>query len=174
MTSSAISTRPVATSTGHRLTRSSSAANSLALTPRQLVSFATMFSLMIFRSSTLIPSSFLELEAQVQSLLDAARVAIDSVNAKGDTVAARLQNILARITEVTKYGAHEGAARAIAVVSTMSGVDYRQWAPVFPELGPWHDAFEELVEDLYYTADAVARDVSSEGVIGNLFGEESD
>ena len=83
-----------------------------------------MFSLMIFRSSTLIPSSFLELEAQVQSLLDAALVAIDSVNARGNTVAARLQNIPARITEVIKYGAHEGAARAIAVVSTMSGVDY--------------------------------------------------
>ena len=129
---------------------------------------------MIFRSSTLIPSSFLELEVQVQSLLDAARVAIDSVNARGDTVAARLQNIPTRITEVAEYGAHEGAARAIAVVSTMSGADYRQWVPVFPELGLRRDAFEELVEDLYYPADAVARDVSSEGVISNLFGEESD
>ena len=64
--------------------------------------------------------SFLELEAQVQSLLDATRVAIDSVNARGNTVAARLQNIPARVTEVTEYGAHEGAARAIVVISTMS------------------------------------------------------
>ena len=56
----------------------------------------------------------------------------------------------------------------------MSGVDYWQWVPVFPEPGPRRDAFEELVEDLYYPADAVARDVSSEGVISNLFGEESD
>ena len=85
-----------------------------------------------------------------------------------------LQNIPARVTEVAEYGAHEGTARAIAVVSTMSGVDYRQWAPVFPEPGSRRDAFEELVEDLYYPADAVARDVSSEGVISNLFGEESD
>jgi len=96
------------------------------------------------------------------------------VNARGDTVVARLQNIPARVTEVAEYGAHEGTTRAIAVISTMSGVDYRQWAPVFPEPGPRRDAFEELVEDLYYPADAVARDVSSEGVISNLFGEESD
>ena len=96
------------------------------------------------------------------------------MNARGDTVVTRLQDIPARVTEVAEYEAHEGAARAIAVVSTMSGADYRQWAPVFPEPGPRHDAFEELVEDLYYPADAVARDVNSDGVISNLFGEESD
>ena len=107
-------------------------------------------------------------------MLDAARVAIDSVNARGDTIAARLRDISARVTEVTEHGAHKGAARAIAVISTMSGADYRQWAPVFPEPGPRRNAFEELVEDLYYPADVVARDVSSEGVISNLFGEESD
>ena len=90
---------------------------------------------MTFRFSILIPSSFLELEAQVQSLLDATRVAIDSVNARGNTVVACHQNIPARVTEVAEYGAHEGAARAIAVVSTMSEADYRQWEPVFPEWG---------------------------------------
>ena len=56
----------------------------------------------------------------------------------------------------------------------MSRADYRQWAPVFPEPGPQCDAFEELVEDLYYPVEAIARDVSSEGVNSNLFGEESD
>ena len=95
------------------------------------------------------------------------------MNVRGDTIVARLQNIPARVTEVAEYGAHEGAAKAIAVVSTMFGADYRQWAPVFPEPGPRRDAFEELVEDLYYPVDAVARDVSSEGFISNLFGEES-
>ena len=95
------------------------------------------------------------------------------VNARGSTVATRLRNVPARVTEVAEYGVHAGAARAIAVVSTMSGADYWQWAPVFPEPGPRRDAFEELVEDLYYPADAVARDFNSDGVISNLFGEES-
>ena len=133
-----------------------------------------MSSLMTFRFPTLIPSSFLELEAQVQPLLDVARVAIDSVNARGDTVAARLQSIPARVTEVAKYGAHEGAARAIAVVSTMSGADYRQWEPVFPEWGAARDAFDELVDDLSLAAYAIVADVSLEGVVSNLFGAESD
>ena len=96
------------------------------------------------------------------------------MNVRGSTVAAHLRNVPARIREVAEHGVHAGAARAIAIVSTMSGADYRQWAPVFPKPGPRSDAFEELVEDLYYPADAVARDVSPEGVISNLFREESD
>ena len=78
---------------------------------------------------TLLPS---DLESQVQTLIDASRVAINSVNVWGSTVAARLQNIPAHVQEVARYGAHVGAARAIAVVSTMSEADYWQWEPVFP------------------------------------------
>ena len=96
------------------------------------------------------------------------------MNARGNTIAARLQNIPARVTEVAEHGAHEGAARAIAVISTMSGADYRQWEPIFPEPGLRRDAFEELVDDLYYPADAVVGDVSLDGVVSNLFGAESD
>ena len=96
------------------------------------------------------------------------------VNAKGSTVAARLRNVPARIKEVALFGAHEGAARAIAVISTMSGVDYRQWELVFPEWGARQEAFEELVDDLYFPVDTIVGDVSLDGVVGNLFGAESD
>ena len=92
----------------------------------------------------------------------------------GNTIVARLQNIPACVTEVAEHGAHKGAARAIAVISTMSGADFWQWVPIFPEPGPQREAFEELVDDLYHPADAVAGDVSAEGVISNLFEEESD
>ena len=64
------------------------------------------------------------------------------MNARGSTVAARLRNVPARIKEVARFGAHEGAARAIAVISTMSGADYRQWELVFPEWGARQEAFE--------------------------------
>ena len=114
------------------------------------------------------------MESQVQTLLEASRVAIDSVNARGSTVAARLRNVPARVMEVAEHGVHAGTARAIAVVSTMSRVDYRQWEPVFPEWGARREAFEELVDDLYYPADAIIGDVSLDGVVGNLFGAESD
>jgi len=95
------------------------------------------------------------------------------VNARGSTVATRLWNIPARVKELARYGAHEGAARAIAVVSTMSGADYRQWEPVFPEWGAVREDFEELIDDLYFLADAIIGDVSLDGVVGNLFGAES-
>ena len=114
------------------------------------------------------------MESQVQTLLEASRVTIDSVNARGSTVAARLRNVPARVMEVAEHGVHAGAARAIAVVSTMSGADYQQWETVFPERGAAREDFEELVDDLRYVADAIIDDVSLDGVIGNLFGEESD
>ena len=114
------------------------------------------------------------MESQVQTLLDASRVAIDSVNARGSIVAARLRNISARVNQVARHEAHEDTARAIAVVSAMSRTDYRRWEPVFPEWGTAWEDFEELIDGLYFPADAVVGDVSLDGVVSNLFGEESD
>ena len=96
------------------------------------------------------------------------------MNARGSTVAARLWNIPARITEVVEHGVHAGAARAIAVVSTMSGADYWQWEPVFLEWGAVRDAFDELVDDLSRPTDAIVANVSLDGVVSKLFGAESD
>jgi len=114
------------------------------------------------------------LEAQVQTLLDASQVAIDSVNARRSTAAARLRNIPAHIKEIAGHGVHVGAARAIAVVFTMSGADFRQWEPVFPEWGMAREDLDELVDDLRFVADAFVDDVRLDGVVSNLFGEESD
>ena len=96
------------------------------------------------------------------------------MNVRESTVDACLWNVPARVTEVAEHGVHAGTARAIAVVSTMSGVDYRLWEPVFPEWGARQEAFEELIDDLYFPADAIVGDISLDGVIGNLFGAESD
>jgi hypothetical protein len=60
------------------------------------------------------------------------------------------------------------------MVSTMSGADYRQWEPVFPEWGVVREDFQELIDDLYFPADAIIGDVSLDWVVGNLFGAESD
>ena len=76
--------------------------------------------------------------------------------------------------EVAEHGVHASAARAITVVSTMSGADYQQWEPVFPEWGEARNAFDELVDDLSLPAGAIVADVSLEGVVSNLFEGESD
>jgi hypothetical protein len=60
------------------------------------------------------------------------------------------------------------------MVSTMSGADYRQFQPVFPEWGAVREEFEDLVDDLSIITDAIVDDVSLEGVVSNVFGEELD
>ena len=60
------------------------------------------------------------------------------------------------------------------MVSTMSGADYRQFQPVFPEWGAEREEFEDLVDDLSIVTDAIVDDVSLEGVVSNVFGEELD
>jgi hypothetical protein len=105
--------------------------------------------------------------------LAAAQVSIDSVNVRGSTVAARLRNVPARVTEVAEHGVHSGAAKAIAIISTMSGADYRQWEPVFPEWGAAREAFDELVDDLSLPTDTIIPDVRLKGVVSNLFRAES-
>jgi hypothetical protein len=116
---------------------------------------------------------FSDLESQVQALLDAAHTATESVNTRGGTVTARLQNIPSRVREIAGYGAHQGAAVAIAMVSTMSGSDYQTFHLVFPE-GEAREEFDELVDDLSVVADAIVADISLDTVIGSVFGEESD
>ena len=76
--------------------------------------------------------------------------------------------------EVAEHGVHAGAARDIAVVSTISGAYYRQWELVFPEWGAARDAFDELVDDLSLAADTIVVDVSLDRVVSNLFGAKSD
>ena len=44
-----------------------------------------------------------------------------------------------------------------------------QWEPVFPEWGTAREDFQELVDDIRYVTE-----LSLDGVVGNLFGEESD
>ena len=98
---------------------------------------------------------------------------MDSVNARGGTVAADLQNIPSRVREVAGHGAHQGAAVAIAVVLTMFGEDYRMFDPVFL-VGDAREEFDELVNDLSIVADAIVDNISLDAVVGSVFGEESD
>ena len=56
----------------------------------------------------------------------------------------------------------------------MSGADYWQWEPVFPEWGAAWEDFDKLVDDLSLVADTIVDDVSLDGVVSNLFGVESD
>ena len=93
------------------------------------------------------------------------------VNAWGDTVVARLQDIRNRVWEVAGHRVHRGAAFTIAAVQTMSESDNKTFHPVFPEGDEWED-FYELVDDLSIVADVVVEEVSLDAVISSVFDDE--
>ena len=95
------------------------------------------------------------------------------MNARGDTITARLQDVHNRVREVTSHGLHRGADVALAVVQTLSGNDLRTLHPIFPEGEAWEE-FEELADDLSMVATTIAEDVSLDVVIGNVFADDSD
>ena len=92
------------------------------------------------------------------------------MNTRGNTVAARLEDIPNCVREVAGHGVRCGAAVALATSQLETGHDFLQDKPVHFLLGSedWW-AFEELADDKEMAAAAISEDVSIEAVIGNVF-----
>ena len=95
------------------------------------------------------------------------------MNARGDTVAARLQDIPNHVREVAGHGVRRGTAVALAIAQFQTGHDLLQIEPVHLPLGSedWW-VFEELTDDMEMAAAAISEDVSIEAVIGNVFADD--
>ena len=95
------------------------------------------------------------------------------MNARGNTVDARLQDIPNRVREVAGHGVRRGAAVALATAQFQTGHDLLQVELVHLPLGSedWW-VFEELAYDMEVAAAAISEDVSKEAVIGNVFADD--
>ena len=95
------------------------------------------------------------------------------MNARGDTVVARLQDIPNRIREVAGHGVRRGTAVALATAQFETSHDLLQVEPVYFPLGSedWW-AFGELADDMEMAAAAISENVSIEAVIGNVFADD--
>ena len=95
------------------------------------------------------------------------------MNARGNTVAARLRDIPRHVREVAGHGVRRGAVVALATAQFQSGHDFLQVEPVHLPLGSedWW-AFEEPADDMEMAAAAISEDVSIEAVIGNVFADD--
>ena len=95
------------------------------------------------------------------------------MNARGNTVAARLEDIPNRVREVASHGVRRGTAVALTTAPLESGHDFLQIEPVHFLLGSedWW-AFEEPADDMEMAAAAISEDVSIEAVIGNVFADD--
>ena len=113
------------------------------------------------------------LDSQIQALHAAAATAIGSVNARGNTVTARLQDIPNRVREVAGHGVRRGAAVALATAQLESGHDFSHVEPAhFPSGSEDWLAFEDLADDMKMAATAISEDVSIEANIGNIFADD--
>ena len=95
------------------------------------------------------------------------------MNARGNTVAARLENIPNHVQEVARHGVRRGTIVALTTAQLESGHDFLQIEPVHFPLGSedWW-AFEELTDDMEMAAATISEDVSIEAVIGNVFADD--
>ena len=95
------------------------------------------------------------------------------MNARGNTVAARLEDIPNCVREVAGHGVRRGAAVALATAQLESGHDFLQIEPVHFPLGSedWW-AFGELADDMEMATAAISEDISIEAVIGNVFADD--
>ena len=95
------------------------------------------------------------------------------MNARGNTVAARLQDITNRVREVAGHGVRCCAAVALVTTQLQTGHDLLQVEPVHLPLGSedWW-VFEELTDDMEMAAVAISEDVSIEAVIGSVFADD--
>ena len=95
------------------------------------------------------------------------------MNARGDTIAARLQDIPNRVREITGHGVRRSAAVALATAQFQTGHNLLQVEPVHPLLcsEDWW-VFEELADDMEMAAAAISEEVSIEAVIGNVFADD--
>ena len=95
------------------------------------------------------------------------------MNARGNTIAARLRDIPRRARGVAGHGVRRGAVIALATAQFQSGHDFLQVEPVHLPLGSedWW-AFKEHADDMEMTATAISEEVSIEAVIDNVFADD--
>ena len=95
------------------------------------------------------------------------------MNARGNTVAARLEDIPNHFREVAGHGVRRGAAVALATAQLESGHDFSQVEPAhFPPGSEDWLAFEDLADNMEMAAAAISVDVSVEAIIGNVFADD--
>jgi len=157
----------------HKPTGPSSGPNSPLPTPGSPVGYFIFRIVPLFSNSSSDFFISLVLESQIQTLHAAAATATESVNARGDTVATRLQDIPNCVREIARHGVHHGAAIALVTAQFETGHDLLQVEPVQLPLGgeDWW-IFLELIDDMEMAAAAITEDVSIEAVIGNVFADD--
>ena len=105
---------------------------------------------------------------QLESLQLAVNAVVDAVNAQGSPIDACLQDIPARIEEITLHGVHHGAAVALTVAQVQDGYGLHAMETGFP-IGDGPEEHEDLLEEFVMVAEAIVDITSAQDVVNKIF-----
>ena len=96
-------------------------------------------------------------------------MAVDAVNAQGSLINARLNDVLARVQEITLHDVRHGAAVALTVAQVQTGHDLHAMETSFP-IGDGPEEHEDLLEEFVMAAEAIVDITSAQDVVNKIFG----
>ena len=105
---------------------------------------------------------------QLEALQLVAIDAVNALNARGDVLEARLQDVPTHVREVALHGIRHEAAVALMIAQVRSGHDLCLLEPGFPD-GEDPDIYQELVDDFEGATEAVVHITPVEGIVNHVF-----
>ena len=105
---------------------------------------------------------------QLESLQLAANAAIDSINARGSLIDARLQDISVHVQEIALYGVRYDALVALAAAQVQTRHDLHTMEVGFlTDDGP--EGHEDLIEDFTTAVEAIVDITPAQDVVNKVF-----
>ena len=105
---------------------------------------------------------------QLESLQLVANMAMDAVNAWGSPITARLQDIPARVQDITLHGVRHGAAMALTAAQVQTGYELHTMETGFP-MGDGPEEHEDLLKKFVMAAEAIVDITSAQDVVNKVF-----
>ena len=104
----------------------------------------------------------------MESLQLAANAAADAVNVRGSPIAARLQDIPARIQEIALHGVRHGASVALTAAQVQTRYELHAMETGFP-MGDGLEEHEDLLEEFILAAEAIVDITFAQDVVNKVF-----
>ena len=105
---------------------------------------------------------------QLESLQLAANAAVDAVNARGSLIAARLQDIPARVQEIALHSVRHGAVVALTAAQVQTRYELHAMETSFP-MGVGPKEHEDLLEEFTMAAEAIVDITSAQDIVNKVF-----
>ena len=95
-------------------------------------------------------------------------MAVDAVNAQGSLINARLNDVLARVQEITLHDVRHGAAVALTVAQVQTRYELHAMETGFP-MGDGPEEHEDLLEEFTMAAEAIINITPAQDVVNKVF-----